>query len=65
LWHGAERGDGPGDRLAVSRLRFEPDEEIPHMTRSSSWRRVTAALGTLAALGLLLYTIGAPFNHGG
>lgn len=30
-----------------------------------SWRRLTLALFTLATLALLLYTIGAPHEHGG
>ncbi|MET3425613.1 hypothetical protein BJ973_004825 [Actinoplanes tereljensis] len=28
-------------------------------------RRFTYALTTLATLALLLYTVGAPYNHGG
>jgi hypothetical protein len=28
-------------------------------------RRAIAAFSSLAALGLVLYTVGAPFNHGG
>jgi hypothetical protein len=30
-----------------------------------SWRRLILALFTLATLALLLYTIGAPHEHGG
>ncbi len=30
-----------------------------------SWRRITLALFTLATLALLLYTVGAPYEHGG
>jgi hypothetical protein len=30
-----------------------------------SWRRLTLAAFTLASLALLLYTVGAPFEHGG
>lgn len=29
------------------------------------WRRIALAASSLAALGLLLSTIGAPFEHGG
>jgi hypothetical protein len=29
------------------------------------WRRMVFAAFTLAAPGLLLYTVGAPFEHGG
>jgi len=35
------------------------------MTRTNAWRRLTVAASTLASLALLLYTIGAPFEHGG
>jgi hypothetical protein len=30
-----------------------------------SWHRIALALFTLATLALLLYTIGAPHEHGG
>jgi hypothetical protein len=35
------------------------------MTARLSWRRLTPVLFTLVALALLLYTIGAPHEHGG
>jgi hypothetical protein len=35
------------------------------MTWSVAWQRIAFAAGTLATLALLLYTIGAPFEHGG
>lgn len=35
------------------------------MTLSITWRRATFAVLTLASLATLLYTIGAPYNHGG
>ncbi len=35
------------------------------MTLSITWRQVAYAMFTLASLALLLYTIGAPHEHGG
>lgn len=35
------------------------------MTLSMNWRRAVFAVFTLASLATLLYTIGAPFEHGG
>jgi len=35
------------------------------MIWSVPWQRIAFAVGTLASLALLLYTIGAPFEHGG
>jgi hypothetical protein len=35
------------------------------MTLSISWRRAVLAVLTLASLATLLYTIGAPYEHGG
>jgi hypothetical protein len=35
------------------------------MTLSMNWRRVALAMFTLALLALPLYTIGAPYQHGG
>jgi hypothetical protein len=35
------------------------------MTLSINWRRVVLAVFTLASLATLLYTIGAPYEHGG
>ena len=35
------------------------------MTLSISWRRVVLVAFTLASLATLLYTIGAPYEHGG
>jgi hypothetical protein len=35
------------------------------MIRVLSWRRVVPAVCTVATLVMLLYTIGAPFEHGG
>jgi hypothetical protein len=35
------------------------------MTLSINWRRAVIAVFTLASLATLLYTIGAPFEHGG
>jgi hypothetical protein len=35
------------------------------MTRAIAWRRLAFAAFTLATLALLLYTVGAPFEHGG
>ena len=35
------------------------------MSLTVSWQRAILALLTLASLALLLYTIGAPFEHGG
>jgi len=35
------------------------------MTATLPWRRLTLALFTLAALAVLLYTIGAPHEQGG
>jgi hypothetical protein len=35
------------------------------MSLSITWRRAAFALFTLASLATLLYTIGAPFEHGG
>jgi hypothetical protein len=35
------------------------------MTLSVNWRRAVLAVFTLASLATLLYTIGAPFEHGG
>lgn len=35
------------------------------MTATLSWRRLTPAMFTLATLALLLYTSGAPYEHGG
>jgi hypothetical protein len=35
------------------------------MTQTVTWRRITLAAFTLATLALLLYTIGAPHEHGG
>jgi hypothetical protein len=35
------------------------------MTARLWWRRVTPVLFTLMALALLLYTVGAPYEHGG
>lgn len=35
------------------------------MTFPNRWRRAAFAVSTLASLATLLYTIGAPFNHGG
>jgi hypothetical protein len=29
------------------------------------WRRIALVASSLAALGLLLYTVGAPYEHGG
>jgi len=33
--------------------------------RLFSWRRLVLALPTVATLALLLYTVGAPYDHGG
>ena len=35
------------------------------MTLSATWRRAVFAVLTLASLATLLYTIGAPYEHGG
>jgi hypothetical protein len=35
------------------------------MTRSVPWRRIAYAICAIATLATLLYTIGAPVNHGG
>jgi hypothetical protein len=35
------------------------------MTRVLSWQRIVLAVFTVASLALLLYTIGAPYEHGG
>jgi hypothetical protein len=35
------------------------------MTQKVGWRRLTIAVHTLATMALLLYTIGAPHEHGG
>ncbi len=35
------------------------------MTLSITWRQVAYAMFPLASLALLLYTIGAPHEHGG
>lgn len=35
------------------------------MIKSITWQRAAYALLTLASLATLLYTIGAPFEHGG
>ena len=35
------------------------------MTLSINYRRLAWALFTLASLALLLYTVGAPYEHGG
>ena len=35
------------------------------MTWAVPWQRIAAILAILASLALLLYTIGAPFEHGG
>jgi hypothetical protein len=35
------------------------------MTHTPTWRRVTYAVMALATLALLLYTVGAPYEHGG
>jgi hypothetical protein len=35
------------------------------MTRTTAWRRTTIAVLALATTALLLYTIGAPHEHGG
>ena len=35
------------------------------MTRALTWRRLALALMTLTTLALLLYTVGAPYEHGG
>jgi len=35
------------------------------MTWTKPWRRAALAAYPLAALALLLYTVGAPFEHGG
>ena len=43
---------------------MEAESEV-NMTRSVTWRRAVYALLTLASLATLLYTIGAPYEHGG
>jgi hypothetical protein len=35
------------------------------MTRTIAWRTITTAVLTPATMALLLYTIGAPHEHGG
>jgi hypothetical protein len=35
------------------------------MTQARTWRRLTPAVLTLGTLALTLYTIGAPYTHGG
>ena len=35
------------------------------MTLSITWRRIVFAVFALASLATLLYTIGAPYEHGG
>jgi hypothetical protein len=35
------------------------------MTRTVRWREIVIAACTLAAVALLLFTIGAPHEHGG
>jgi hypothetical protein len=35
------------------------------MTLSVYWQGIVFAMFTLASLALLLYTIGAPYQHGG
>jgi hypothetical protein len=35
------------------------------MTLATIWHRAGYAMLTLASLALLLYTIGAPYDHGG
>lgn len=35
------------------------------MTRIIAWRHIAIAAFTLATTAALLYTIGAPFEHGG
>lgn len=44
----------------IPTLESPTREELNQMTR-----RIICAVLTLAALGTLLYTIGAPVNHGG
>jgi len=41
------------------------DQEGTLMTRTVSRWRIAYAVCTIAGLATLLYTIGAPFNHGG